>query len=139
MPTVPTEADRMNAKAALPLLKLVVFPDKVWEFELEDADGKAQPINIPAMASSLFLEALSHVAAGRAISLAALEEEVTTQQAAAILKVSRPFVVALVEKGELSARQVGNRLRLPLQDVLNYKAANGPKRRGPQASAPRSE
>ena len=53
----------------------------------------------------------------------------TTQQAASILKVSRPFVVTLVENGELPARQVGNRLRLPLQDVLNYKAANGPRRR----------
>jgi excisionase family DNA binding protein len=45
------------------------------------------------------------------------------------LNVSRPFVVGLIDKGALPARMVGNHRRLPLKDVLAYKADNRAKRR----------
>ena len=55
--------------------------------------------------------------------------DVTPQQAAALLNVSRPFVVGLIEKGLLPARMVGSQHRLPLKDVLAYKEENRAKRR----------
>ncbi len=84
---------------------------------------------MPPVVSAIFLDALAKTSEGQAVALVLLDEEVTTQQAAKILKVSRPFVVSLVKNGELPSRQVGNRHRLPLKDVLDYKAANAPKRR----------
>lgn len=47
--------------------------------------------------------------------------EVTTQEAARILNVSRPFVVKLIETGKLPARKVGVRRRLREADVLAYR------------------
>jgi excisionase family DNA binding protein len=75
------------------------------------------------------MDVLEETAAGKAVSLVAVEADVTTQQAAAILNVSRPFVVGLIDKGALPVRMVGNQRRLPLRDVLAYKADNRAKRR----------
>ena len=63
------------------------------------------------------------------MTLLPVEIELTTQHAADLLNVSRPYVVGLVEDGTLPARMVGNQRRLPLKDVLAYKAATRARRR----------
>jgi excisionase family DNA binding protein len=50
-----------------------------------------------------------------------LPKEMTTTQAAAFLDVSRPFVIKLIERGELPCRMVGKHRRLPGEAVLNYR------------------
>ena len=55
--------------------------------------------------------------------------EITTQQAADILHVSPPYLVGMIERGELPARLVGNQRRLLFEDVLAYKKDNEAKRR----------
>ena len=71
---------------------------------------------------------LEELGKGHAVSLVPTESEITTQQAADLLNVSRPFLIGMIDKGELPARMVGNQRRLPLTDVLAYKAANRAKR-----------
>lgn len=50
-----------------------------------------------------------------------LPREMTTNQAAAFLDVSRPFVIKLVERGELPCRLVGTHRRIPSEAVLQYR------------------
>ncbi len=84
---------------------------------------------LPPAAVDLLTEILKQMAAGKAVTLIPSDAEVTTQQAADILNVSRPYLVGLIDKGTLPARMVGNQRRLPLADVLTYKAENQAKRR----------
>ncbi|TLP73086.1 excisionase family DNA-binding protein [Nesterenkonia sphaerica] len=64
-------------------------------------------------------EALSK---GRSVSVLARDHEITTQQAAQILGLSRPTVVRLIDEGELEASVPGkNRRKLKLADVLSYR------------------
>lgn len=78
-------------------------------------------VTIPSKALDILLGTLEALAQGQDVFLLASMEEITTQQAANVLNVSRPFVVGLIDKGELPARKVGTHRRLHLADVLAYK------------------
>jgi excisionase family DNA binding protein len=84
-------------------------------------DGMTGQIRIPASALRLLFAALSEMAQGNGVSLLPLHAELTTQQAAGVLNVSRPYVVGLLEKGEMPFRLVGNQRRVRLREVVAYK------------------
>jgi excisionase family DNA binding protein len=84
---------------------------------------------LPPIIALLLMDALKETEAGHALALVSVETEITTVQAASILNVSRPFLIGMIDKGILPARMVGNQRRLPLKDVLAYKADNRAKRR----------
>jgi excisionase family DNA binding protein len=63
------------------------------------------------------------------MTLVPLKPEITTQQAADPLNVSRAYVISLIDEGTLPARMVGNHRWMPLRAVLAYKADSRAKRR----------
>ncbi|MGH9113903.1 MAG: helix-turn-helix domain-containing protein [Acidimicrobiales bacterium] len=67
------------------------------------------------------IEMLEAVAAGETATVIRTPREVTTQQAAEVLNVSRPTVVRLIDQGELAARKVGSHRRIPLPELLAFR------------------
>jgi excisionase family DNA binding protein len=90
-------------------------------FKLMSDDTEGETVTIPVAALNLLTEILTQMAAGNTVSVVSMKEELTTQEAADILQVSRPYLVELLESGEIPHRKVGSRRRVLTQDVINYK------------------
>jgi excisionase family DNA binding protein len=129
-PVIPSDQDAILAKTAQLALEKSEPLDKALHVQINAAGQELTTLDLPPVVTRLLMDVLKETAAGKAVSLVAVDADITTQQAAAILNVSRPHVVGLIEKGLLAARMVGNQRRLPLRDVLAYKADNRARRRG---------
>jgi excisionase family DNA binding protein len=91
-----------------------------------DPDTK---IVVPIAAFSLLVEILAEMANGNGVTVMPVHAELTTQEAANLLNVSRPYVVKLLEKQKLPHRKVGSRRRILLADLLKYKHRDDARRR----------
>ena len=78
-------------------------------------------IDLPPQAIEALTEVLGHLAEGREVIVSAQPVEYSTQQAAEFLRVSRPFLVGLLEKGEIPFRKVGTHRRVLFADLKSYK------------------
>ena len=84
--------------------------------------SQEQIIELPSGAVQLLLRLLENMASGRAVTIMARSAELTTQQAADVLNVSRPFLVTqLLETKKIPYHKVGTHRRVRLDDVLRYK------------------
>ena len=78
-------------------------------------------VQIPKTAVDGLIEMLEAVAEGDTATVVRTPREVSTQQAATVLNVSRPTVVKLIDDGHLPCRKVGSHRRIPLADLLAYR------------------
>ena len=78
-------------------------------------------IELPATVHDLLLSILKNLQAGKAISIVPEHQQLTTQRAANLLGMSRPFLVGLLENGEIPFHMVGSHRRIYLKDLLAYK------------------
>lgn len=117
---LPTPADVEQAKISSRTLSKYADVDRV-QLAIRGCNGESDDLVLPGHVLQILLDVLSEMSKGNAISLIPHHQELSTQEAANLLNVSRPFLVGLLEKGEIPFRKVGAHRRVLLRDVLGYK------------------
>ena len=83
--------------------------------------AKGRKVALPVTVAGLLDEILKNMQAGKAVSIVPEHQQLTTQKAANLLGISRPFLVRLLEECKLSFHMVGSHRRVYLKDLLAYK------------------
>lgn len=125
---LPTQFESEKARVATGLLARHATQKGAISLPLRaNGDGEAV-IELPAAVGKMVIDLLMHIAKGEAVTFIPFGAELTTQQAADILNVSRPFLVKLIENGEIDHHKVGAHRRIKAEVLLAYKQKRDAKR-----------
>ena len=83
-----------------------------------------EAVALPRQAVDALMSALSSIAAGHGVRVISIDDELTTQEAASILNVSRPFLIKLLDEGKIAYRKVGSHRRVRSDSLMRYKSAD---------------
>lgn len=120
----PSEHDINLAKVGAPILSQILGRHRQehdFDERIEFMDEKGEQVILPASALELLKSILVQMAQGNAMTLIPIHAELTTQQAADILNVSRPYLVKLLEVGDIPFAKKGTHRRVLFQDIQTYK------------------
>lgn len=121
-PVTPTEAESQLAETSSRALSAYVLDEEGQTITvLPEGAEREQAVRIPAVAFRLLVNILTQMAKGNAIRLIPVHAELTTQEAADLLNVSRTYLVSLLETGQIPYRRVGTRRRVLYRDLAAYK------------------
>lgn len=117
---MPTEDDIRLAKEGSRTLSPFISDQETPSLRVTDSKKSAE-IVLPQEVFKLLISVLAEIGRGNAVTVMPVEAELTTQQAADILNVSRPYLITLLDEGQIPYRKVGTRRRVKLINVLAYK------------------
>lgn len=118
-PVAPTENEVRLAEISAPrLIAMLRQRRKKVKLRLGDSD---EVITVPAVAVELLKDILNEMAAGNAVTLLPVHAELTTQEAADLLNVSRPYLVRLLEDGKIPFHKAGTHRRILASDLMTYR------------------
>jgi excisionase family DNA binding protein len=117
----PTEEDSRLARESIHRLAPHLGLQRNTQVQIMDEDRPGDILTLPAPALHLLYSILTEMANGNAVALIPIHAELTTQQAADILNVSRPFLVELLEQRKIPYRKVGTHRRILFKDLMAYK------------------
>lgn len=119
---LPTPKDSEQAQEAIRALSKILQRKSSRAIRVQPEGGKEEvSVTVPREALELFLDILAEMANGNAVSIVPVHAELTTQQAADMLNVSRPFLVNLLDEGKIPFRLVGTHRRVKVADIVTYK------------------
>ncbi len=118
----PTKNEQIIAQKSLDSASRLAksFARRKKSVVIEVSDHENVHLEVPPKVFRLLKEILSIMAQGKAFSLIPSESEISTQQAAEMLNVSRPHVVKLLETGKIPFHKVGKHRRILLEDIVAY-------------------
>lgn len=130
--STPGENEAAIARDALVAVKRYLrrHPGGEDEPVLVTVQEDAERLALPRSAVELMARILAHMAAGRSVSVVPLHAEITTQQAADMLNVSRPFLVGLLDADQIEYRMVGTHRRVKASSLMAYQRNDDARRRG---------
>jgi excisionase family DNA binding protein len=114
---VPGPADTELAASALPELGAALGSDRPVRLRL---DGRAGDLEVPRPALAALAQVLDSFALGESVTVVPAHAELTTQQAADALKVSRPFLIGLLDTAQIEYRMVGAHRRVKAASLIRY-------------------
>jgi excisionase family DNA binding protein len=115
----PAEAEIQQAQ--LTVAKFSPLALKKRKLRIATDDKPEDFVALPASAVEGLFQLLRLIAAGNAVTIIPIHAELTTQQAADLLGVSRPFLIKQIEEGKLPCRKVGTHRRVLHKDLVQYK------------------
>lgn len=119
---LPSEEDVTLAREAGRTLAAVLATGAaVRQVDIRDSSGRVRSVQMPAAALQLLQDVLDQIEKGCAVSVVPVHAELTTQEAAQMLGVSRPFFVQMLEKGDIPFHKIGTHRRVRYRDVVDYK------------------
>jgi excisionase family DNA binding protein len=121
---LPTTETAELAQFALRALGKVRSKKSARTLQVKPDGGADVSVTVPREAFELFLEVLGQMANGNAVTIVPVHAELTTQEAAEMLNVSRPFLIELLEAGKIGFRKVGTHRRIRVADLLAYQQAD---------------
>lgn len=127
-PTLPTESDATLAKETSRVLAQRVRSTSPLRFRVLDA-SKEETLRIPAPAVRMLVRILEEMARGNAVTLIPVHAELTTQEAADMLNISRPSLIQLLAEDKIEYRKVGTHRRIKFESLMAYKRAADKERR----------
>ncbi len=117
----PSEQDSKLALETSRLLEPLGLLPHDLRLQLLDEATPQGTFSLPAAAVRLLTEILKEMAKGNAVTLIPIHAMLTTQEAADILNVSRPFLVGLLEAGKIPYQRLGSHRRILFRDLMAFK------------------
>ncbi len=117
-PSLPEESEIKQAQESSRLLAACIGRGEPARLRVIDGN---EEIEVPISALRMLEQILAQMAKGNGVTIIPVNAVLTTQEAADFLNVSRPYLVGLVERGELPFTKVGTHRRIQFKDLLEYK------------------
>lgn len=89
------------------------------EIHVEGVDNEV--LVVPRVGAAMFAQVMSTLASGQGVTVVPSAAQLTTQQAADLINVSRPYLIGLLESGKIEFTKVGRHRRVPFAALMEYK------------------
>jgi excisionase family DNA binding protein len=117
---LPSEADAVLAKETSRVLASHLRDGDPVKLRIV-GDSSRETVALPASAAQLLIRLLEEMSRGNAVTLIPVHAELTTQEAADMLNISRPSLIQLLDEGKIEYRRVGTHRRVRFESLMKYK------------------